>query len=252
PGAERALREPRRAALGLLIAAWGPGWRQLARTHGPLPCLEAFSGAELATLEQALLRGFNSPPCTSIGRLFDALASLLGLQQLCSHEAQAALALEGLATEALGDGGCTPVPSYQLPLRSVSGWQGGDAGAAREWDWQPLLAAVLRDRARGLPPMAIALAFHRALADAIVALALTWPEASRADGLLLGGGCFQNALLLELSVEGLAARGIRAQWPQQLPCNDAALAVGQLLHSASAPKTASPPGVDRHVPRRTG
>ena len=252
PGAERALREPRRAALGLLIAAWGPGWRQLARTHGPLPCLEAFSGAELATLEQALLRGFNSPPCSSIGRLFDALASLLGLQQLCSHEAQAALALEGLATEALGDGGCTPVPSYQLPLRSVSGWQGSDAGAAREWDWRPLLAAVLRDRARGLPPMAIALAFHRALADAIVALALTWPEASRADGLLLGGGCFQNALLLELSVEGLAVRGIRAQWPQQLPCNDAALAVGQLLHSASAPTTASPPGVDRHVPRRTG
>ena len=121
-----------------------------------------------------------------------------------------------------------------------------------EWDWRPLLSALLRDRARELNPGAIALALHHALAEAIVALAQAWPDACGRDGLLLGGGCFQNALLLELSVEGLAARGIRAQWPQQLPCNDAALAVGQLLAAASAPTTGSPPGADRHVPRRTG
>ena len=252
PGAERALREPRRAALGLLFGAWGPSWRDAALAHGPLPCLEAFSAVELATLEQALLRSYNSPLCSSIGRLFDAVAALLGLRQVCSHEAQAAIALEGLAARALGSGDGGPVPRYRLPLRSVRGWQPGDAGAPLEWDWRPLLTALLRDRAGGVSPAAIALALHQALADAIVALAQAWPEAYASDGLLLGGGCFQNALLLELSVEALAAHGIRAHWPQQLPCNDAALAVGQLLAAASAPTTGSPPGADRHVPRRTG
>jgi len=254
PGGERALREPRRAALGLMIAAWGPSWRGAALAHGPLACLEAFSTAELTTLEQAVLRGFNSPLCSSVGRLFDAVAALLGLHQVCSHEAQAALALEGLASRAVGSrcGGDGPLPRYRLPLRSVRGWQSGDAGAPMEWDWRPLLSALLRDRARELNPGAIALALHHALAEAIVALAQAWPDACGRDGLLLGGGCFQNALLLELSVEALRARGVRAHWPRQLPCNDAALAVGQLLAAASAPTTGSPPGADRHVPRRTG
>ncbi|MEY3929091.1 MAG: carbamoyltransferase HypF [Cyanobacteriota bacterium] len=252
PGGERALREPRRAALGLLFGAWGPSWRDAALAHGPLPCLEAFSAVELATLEQALLRGFNSPLCSSIGRLFDAVAALLGLWQVCSHEAQAAIALEGLAAQALGSGDGGPVPRYRLPLRSLRGWQPGHGGAPLEWDWRPLLTALLRDRAGGFSPAAIALALHRALADAILALALAHPDACATDGLLLGGGCFQNALLLELSVDALKARGIQAHWPQQLPCNDAALAVGQLLAAASAPTTGSPPGADRHVPRRTG
>jgi hydrogenase maturation protein HypF len=69
---------------------------------------------------------------------------------------------------------------------------------------------------------------------------------------LLSGGCFQNALLLERSIAALQARGITAVWSQQLPCNDAALAVGQLLAASAVPITPAAPRATPHVPRRTG
>ena len=252
PGGERALREPRRAALGLLVSAYGGGWRERVKACGGLPWLQAFSAEELEVLEQALARGLNSPLCSSVGRLFDAVAALLGLQQICSYEAQAAMALEGLATRAAAIGASGNRPSDRLPL-SRSG-----TTACLEWDWRPLLEQLLQDLAAasaGEVPeraSAIALAFHQALAESLADLADRVLEPVGERTFLLSGGCFQNALLLDLSVAALQARGITAVWSQQLPCNDAALAVGQLLAAPTMPITPAAPRATPHVPRRTG
>jgi hydrogenase maturation protein HypF len=238
PGGHLAMREPRRAALGLLWAAWGSGWRQRLPPQLPLHWLESWPAQEQETLQRGLAAGLNAPPCSSVGRLLDGLAALLGLATCCSHEAQAAQALEGLAQrqrqrQANGSAG----PS--LPLRP-------DATTPWVWDWQPLLEHCLTQRAQGHRIGAIALDIHRALAGAIAQLA----DAQAAEELLLAGGCFQNAVLLELSVAALAKQGCRALWSQRLPCNDAAVAMGQLLALEALPRTALAPGPVVHVPGR--
>jgi hydrogenase maturation protein HypF len=214
PGGERAMREPRRAALGLLFAAFGAG----AATRLPAGL---FTDEERQVLVHALERGVNAPLCSSIGRLFDAIACLLGLIQRCSFEGQAALLLEGAALEARQCG--EQAPAYAIPLRTVPSPPEG--GAPCELDWQPLLEAALADHAAGRGAGGIALGFHQALAVALVALASRFGERR----LLLSGGCFQNRLLLELAVAALAQAGVDGVWPQRVPCNDGGLALGQAL-----------------------
>ena len=220
PGGEQALREPRRAALGLLVAGFGTTWRtQLAGLAASLPAgstLQAFSPHELELLGQAIEQKINSPRCSSMGRLFDAMASLLGLHQRCSYEGQAAMALEALALEALPP----QANRYRIPIRRQ-----GLPHAPWQLDWGPLLDGVLADLTTGVAPSTIALGFHLALAEVISQLA----GDLGVNQLFLAGGCFQNQLLLEQAVRALEQRGVQALWSQQLPCNDAALPIGQLL-----------------------
>jgi hydrogenase maturation protein HypF len=238
PGGEQALREPRRSALGLLIAAFGKSWR--THLQGLAICLpagstlRAFSPDELELLGQAIEAQINSPRCSSVGRLFDAMASLLGLHQRCSYEGQAAMALEALALEGLTLEGLAPNANrYRLPIRRQGdragpGVRADDPGLSQTpWhlDWGPLLHGVLADLTTGVPPSTMALGFHRALGDAIGQLA----GVLGAKQMFLAGGCFQNQLLLEHAVLALEQRGVQAHWPKHLPCNDAALPIGQLM-----------------------
>ena len=200
PGGERAAREPRRAALGLLYAAFG-------RDLGGAAL--AFTPAEQALLLQALERGVNAPVTSSIGRLFDAVAALLGLCQQMSFEGQAAAALQAAAEAAP-----TPAP-YPLPLRETA------SGLVA--DWVPLLEALLAERAAGVPAALSAGRFHAALAALVVAVA----RRVSAKQVVLAGGCFQNRYLLALTGQALAAAGIAVWWPQRLPPGDGVLAVGQ-------------------------
>ena len=253
PGGEVALREPRRAALGLLVEAFGNGWR----SRLPAPAWEApdpegtgkpFSTLDTTLVEQALQQRLNCPSCSSVGRLFDAVAALLGLRQTCGYEGQAAMELEALAMESLAVGPlglekrafAELAQPYRITLqrgaaRQRAGHRDRQLDGHREWrfdaqpkwqlDWQPMLEQILADLEAGVPKAPIALGFHRALAAVVAELA----EALQLEQVLLAGGCFQNHLLLEASISALQQRGIRALWPQTLPCNDAAIAVGQLM-----------------------
>ncbi|MFZ9278708.1 MAG: carbamoyltransferase HypF [Vulcanococcus sp.] len=214
-GGERAVREPRRVALALLHGSYGPAWRERLAGLRDLPWLQSFEAGELELLEQSLSRGPQPVNCSSVGRLFDAVAALLGVQQRCSFEAQAAIALEGLAMEAF-DAGTLPRDRYRLAIVE---------GQPFLLAWQPLLEALLVDLERGRPTAEIAYLFHRALADALPAVAARLESRE----LVLAGGCFQNRLLLELSLEALQAKGIAVHWSQRLPSNDAAIPLGQLM-----------------------
>nr|WP_254217284.1 carbamoyltransferase HypF [Synechococcus sp. CCY 9618] len=234
PGGERAMAEPRRAALGLLVAA-GPD----ALAHpGARHTLSAFAPDERALLIRAIDSGCNSPWSSSAGRLFDAVASLLGLAQELSYEGEGGLRLQGAASRApdpaepMPGQGPFPFPSLATgPLDDGRGGllrQGGEPPCLGWLDWRPLLEALLAAIAAGVPPEVCASGFHHALAGALAELA--WrncgPWACRT--VVLAGGCFQNRLLLEASVAALRRRGLRPVWPAAVPCSDGGLALGQV------------------------
>lgn len=208
PGGERAMREPRRSALGLLWELRGEGARDHARSW--------FREAELGPLLSMLARGTSSPRTTSVGRLFDGVAALAGLRGAASFEGQAAMELECLAEAAGAQAG------YPLPLRA------GAPGVPAVLDFGPLIDAVLDDRRDGAPPGVIAARFHAALADVAEALA----AASGLGRIVLAGGCFQNALLAASIRERLAARGVEVYAPRLYPPGDGGLSLGQVLVAA--------------------
>jgi hydrogenase maturation protein HypF len=154
---------------------------------------------------------------TSIGRLFDALAAICGFTREITFEGQAAIGLEQLAR-----GG--RAAAYPLP------WSG------EELDWRPLVAAALDDRRGGRDPAEIARAAHEALADAAAAVAAHGREAWGAEALVLSGGVFQNALLLELIRDRLGRKGSLPAWlNREVPPNDGGIALGQAALAATEP-----------------
>jgi len=167
----------------------------------------------------------NSPVTTSAGRLFDAVASLVGLCQRSSFEGQAAMALEH-AIDARTDEAYPFELTDRTDRFAMGSWQ------PPPWvlDWAPAIEALLRDVDARVPPGAIAARFHNTLADMIVAVAtrIATPRVA------LTGGCFQNRYLIERAVMRLSASGFRPYWHQRVPPNDAGIAFGQVAACARA------------------
>lgn len=203
PGGDLATREPRRSALGLLYALYGED----------LPCQRLdFSKRELRLLLTALRQRINTPFTSSMGRLFDAVAALVGLQQRCSFEGQAAMALEFASLCAKTD------ECYPFAMTPVTGGAGVNE---RMIEWKPLVEALLADTDTAL----IAAKFHNTLAAMIVAVAQEVGEAN----VVLSGGCFQNRALLERAISQLRRAGFQPYWQQRIPPNDGGIALGQVM-----------------------
>ncbi len=234
PGGEAAAREPRRAAVGALHALHGAGFTRRPEIAGLAP-LRRFDRGELVTLERMLLGGVNSPWSSSAGRLFDAVAALLGLVQRTTFEGQAATLLERLADDPVGNGSCraSEVAAGHRAARRMlctivapvddASRAGSRDPASLVLDWRPALRALLSGRAEGAPRAALARGFHAALVRGIVDVARRVGE----PRVVLSGGCFQNARLLEGAVAALAAAGFEPVWHRRVPPNDGGLALGQ-------------------------
>jgi hydrogenase maturation protein HypF len=197
-GGDLAAREPRRSALGLVFEV-APGELSI--------CEGAWSEGDLASSLQVLERHL-APTCSSVGRLFDAVAALLGLVQRCTFEGQAAMAVERLAATVAPDG------AYPLPLV--------DDGVVMG-DTRALVEAVLADLRVGMTPARIARRFHEALIAFGVALA----ERARVPRVVLSGGCLQNELLADGLEERLERAGFEVHVPLAVPANDGGISVGQ-------------------------
>jgi hydrogenase maturation protein HypF len=199
PGGDAAAREPWRCALGLLHEIQGKA---------------AFTDAHPAALRRMLEQGIHSPWTSSAGRLFDGVASLLGIRDRSSFEGQAAMELE----QAAGDGAGIP---YPVPVGKVV-------------DWQPMIEAMLKDPS----PVAVRAArFHQSLTRAIVQVA----QRAGPSRVVLSGGCFQNRLLVELTDRQLREQGFQPYWHQRIPPNDGGISVGQIAGAARALRNVSEP-----------
>ena len=222
-GGDASVARPYRMALAHLRAA-GIDW------DAALPPVAACPGGERAVLARQLEAGLACVPTSSMGRLFDAVASLTGICHLAGYEAQAAMELQAVAT-ACGDGGAC----YDLPLVA------GQAGVPWQWDGARLVRQLVDDLRDGVPAPAMAAGFHSAVARAVVEVADrvvssgslgSGAAGGRRPAVALSGGVFANALLLRLSLEALRARGYEVLRHRTVPPNDGGLALGQIVIGA--------------------
>lgn len=211
PGGDAAIREPRRAALGALYATYGAS--VLGMTD--LKPIQSFAPPERKVLATMLARGINAPVTSSAGRLFDAVASILGLSQKTTFEGEAAMALEFAAERATE---ATPLLSCDVV----------EEDGMLMLDWRPLLKSILEATHRAIPAADIAAGFHDRLAEAITGIATRLGRRS----VLLTGGCFQNGQLTARAVFRLREAGLDPYWHHGIPPNDGGLAVGQAVFAA--------------------
>lgn len=212
PGGDAAAREPWRMAAVWLARAFPEGVPVL-RWHGRRePWL-------LRSLLAIAARGTASPPTSSCGRLFDAIASLLDLVDVATHEGEAALALESLASEA-------------PPLASQPGDREARA-AMPTIEIASLVRRVVSGLLAGASRASLARDFHEALATRLAGAAIAHGHYERIDAVVLTGGCLQNRLLSESLTRQITAAGLTPLRHHGVPPGDGGLAVGQVAVAAA-------------------
>jgi hydrogenase maturation protein HypF len=216
-GGDASVRRPYRMALSHLRSAGVP-WAD------DLPAVAACPPAERRVLDHQLDTGFGCVPTSSMGRLFDAVASLAGVRHVADYEAEAAMELEGLARAAGPGAG----PGYAFAVAN-----GGADDLPVTADAGPVIRAVVDDVRAGIPASTVAARFHGAVTRLMVDLAELARAQSGLTTVVLGGGVFQNAVLLEASCAALTQRGLTVLRPRLLPPNDGGIALGQILVGAS-------------------
>lgn len=206
-GADAAVREPRRCALGVLSEIEG-----MAESR----CLqEMFTPDELKVMKSMLATGMNTARTTSAGRLFDAVSAISGICRRSTFEGQAAMMLEHAAESGLGK-------PYPFELRHSDG--------AAVIDWRPAISLILLEK----DARSVARRFHATLVEMIRAVART----AGYKRVVLSGGVFQNALLLEHTRRALLKDGFEVYSHQLIPSNDGGIALGQILVAAHQKKRA--------------
>lgn len=215
PGAERAVREPRRTACAILYEIFGQQFTEMSH----LPCVEAFTASELKNIATMLAQKINCVVTTSAGRLFDAIAAIAGVRQINRYEGQAAMELEFAL-----DGVITS-EHYNLTVNETD-----SSGEQRplSLDWEPVVRQIIEDKQNGVALGLISARFHNALVEAIVQVADKMGE----EKVVLTGGCFQNKYLTERAVGRLREKGFRPYWHQRIPPNDGGIALGQVVATA--------------------
>lgn len=208
PGGDTSVHRPYRMALAHLHAA-GIGWSEAIGSVAACP------PGERRVLLHQLETGLGCVPTSSMGRLFDAVASLAGVRHRVDYEAQAAIELEGLARD------IAPGHAYRFAIT------GPDADGPARIDPAPVLAAVVADTLAGVDAGLIGARFHAAVAELIVESVRRFGEPG--VPVALSGGVFQNALLLSLTRHRLEDNGFHVITHHRVPPNDGGLAFGQLL-----------------------
>ncbi len=210
-GGDKAVKEPRRVALGLLYEVWGSRLFTQGVTKNYQHILEAFTPLELTLLRSMLEKQINTPVTSSVGRLFDGVAAIAGLKYQISFEGQAAtaweFALEGWMTQ----------DDYPLPIQTGNG--------VAIADWEPTILAILTDVGDRVPMGIISAKFHNTLVEVILSIAQLVGQ----ERIVMTGGCFQNAYLTERAIGRLKSEGFRPYWHQRIPPNDGGIALGQVV-----------------------
>lgn len=223
PGGEQAIKEPARIAFALLSEIYGDAileWEDLAP-------IRHFRVTDRRLLLQMVEKRINAPVTSSAGRLFDAVAALIGLRQCVTFEGQAAMALEYTAAPNVDE-------AYPFEIHRDNAARPDQANYSGFYpplilDWHTLVEAILADVRQGVPTSIISARFHNALVESIlqVAFQIGVPRVA------LTGGCFQSRLLTERVANRLKKAGFDVLLHHQVPPNDGGISLGQVIVAAA-------------------
>ncbi len=203
PGGERAVAEPYRMALSYLSDTYDPGKAlSIMETRGEELPLQQVCGL--------IGRGDFSPPTSSCGRLFDAVASILGVRHICTYEGQAACELEAIADGFVED-------AYPFVVRN------------RGIEFSQAIACAVEEKRAGENIGAISARFHNTVAKVVVDTCCRLRSEEGLRVVALSGGVMQNAYLVERCIRGLRAGGFSVLTHGEVPPNDAGISLGQAL-----------------------
>jgi hydrogenase maturation protein HypF len=205
-GGDRAIREPWRMAVSYVRDALGTDPISLG-----LPDWNAIPEKKIKIVTSMMERGLNTVQSSSCGRLFDAVASIMGLRHEVNYEGQAAIELEMATLEGVSE-------SYPFEIGATSPW---------EVDMRPAIEHLVRDVKMRLPVGSIAARFHNTLVAVIVEVCRRLRETDGLNLVCLSGGTFQNAYLLERVIPALRVRGFEVYLNSKVPTNDGGIALGQ-------------------------
>lgn len=209
-GGEAAIREPVRQLLGLLFESHSP--EEISALD--IPLIKQLPLKRISNLHQLWRLGRNAPYTSSIGRLFDAVAALLGLIDAPDYEGEAGLLLEAAALQ---------LAPNELPFPLAFGLHQSAEGPLHI-EWAELLNLLISEQSKGTSTARLAAGFIRAVSALVITLAERFPGYPVA----LGGGVFQNRVLMDTLIPGLEAAGRQVLTSETLPLNDGGIAAGQL------------------------
>lgn len=212
PGGEQAVRQPWRIAASYLALVYGEEFLKL-----DIPFARQLEARRWRPLAQMIAQGINSPLASSLGRLFDAVAALLGVRQEVIYEAQAAIELETLAEPGA-------YPSYPFEIRE---------GQPMILDVAPLVRGIVGDLQQGRPVGQIAGRFHHSVAELLAAACGLARQETNLNTVALSGGVFQNRRLTEQLVGRLEEMNFQVYLNRQVPPNDGGLSLGQAVVAAA-------------------
>ena len=213
PGGEAAVREPWRMAVAWLTEAIGPSWKD------ELKSLPARIGEDkIGLIEQVIEKDLNSPMTSSMGRLFDAVASMLALRDVSTYEGQAASELEAFALGGQQDRG------YEFAMDHTGGVLIADPSL--------MIKRIASDIARGVHGEDIALSFHYAVARMILDTCTAISREYRNKRIVLSGGVFQNMTFLETVMTLFDETVLECYHHRRVPTNDGGISLGQVLIAA--------------------
>jgi hydrogenase maturation protein HypF len=251
PGGEKAIREPRRTALGVLYELFGEeAMERIVMARHTSPLLHTFGEEELRILVHMIRKDINSPLTSSVGRLFDAVAALIGLRGWVSFEGQAAMDLEYITRDGIKSyypfeflDLTEPVPSLSKDSSRIEKepelHSSVSSSPSYIVDWAPMILAILEDIRKGVPADEIATKFHNTLSEVVTSVA----NLLGMERIVLTGGVFQNGYLTERTCRRLEEEGFKSYIHQRVPPNDGGISFGQVAVAAASLKK----GVRRNV-----
>lgn len=217
PGGDKASVEPWRMAIAYF---WH--YNRTCSPSLPLPSdlVGRVGGDPIRLLQKMMEKGINTTQTSSCGRLFDAVASLLGVCDRATRQAEAPVLLEQLAVQA----------GYQEPYPFVDEYPLEE----KSFSLYPLWLALSTDKEKGVSAAVLAARFHSTLAFLLFRKACYLLQQQKVDKVVASGGCFQNRLLTEQLQQLFGKAGIPFYIPGRIPCNDSGISVGQLTIAASS------------------
>jgi len=222
-GGEQAIYQPWRNTYAQLISA--QLWDDCQEQYADLEIVKFLKSKPLKLLNQLIEKKINSPPASSVGRLFDAVAAAIGIyRDECSYEGQAAIAMEAIVdVNSLNNDEETLIYPFNFSF----------SDSIYCIDPRPMWQALLNDLQQQIPQQVIAAKFHKGLANAIVEMVKHLYQENLINQVALTGGVFQNCILLQQVTKRLETLGIKVLTHSLVPANDGGLSLGQAVIAAA-------------------